>query len=99
MSSSSSYAIIETVKEETVMVSPEEQNAEFVKFLILLAIVLLVLYIVANNPNANYYTITLPSWAPTLLTWALLFLLIFILTAFAASKLSLNLADGKAGWG
>lgn len=57
---------------------------------IFLVVFILALIIGYTNSSALYYTLALPSWAPTLTTWTFLLAIALFFTAFAASKMQLG---------
>jgi tryptophan-rich sensory protein len=64
---------------------------------VFLVIFLLALIIGFTNSTAQYYSLTLPSWAPSLTTWTFIFALVLFFTAFAASKMQLG-SQHKNHW-
>ena len=93
---SETYVLKETITEER-LVSPDEQNRSTMESLIVVFIVFLLILIVANNPNASYFSLTLPSWAPTLFTWAVLFVLILFFAGYAAGKIKTEAGEEYGG--
>jgi tryptophan-rich sensory protein len=73
-------------------------NADFIKYLLLFLIAFLLILIIANNPNSIYYSLTLPTWSPSLATFAVLFVLIFFFTAFSMAKADYGTDDSRATW-
>jgi tryptophan-rich sensory protein len=70
----------------------------FIGAIIVMIILFLLLMIVANNSTASYYGLTLPSWAPSLSVWAILFALVFLFTAFALAKAYAQGGAYKSSW-
>lgn len=64
----------------------DNTNKQFIAFIFLLVVVFLLILIVANNKSSIYFTSQLPSFAPSLSTWAFLLGLVFFFVAYSLTK-------------
>jgi tryptophan-rich sensory protein len=86
----------ETITEE-LLPSADEINRSFMESIVIVFIAFLLILIVANNPNASYYELTLPSWAPSLFVWSILFFLVLFFAAYGAGRIKSGVEDTSSG--
>ena len=86
----------ETITEELIP-SSDEINRGFMESLVIIFIAFLLILIVANNPDASYYNLTLPSWAPSLFVWSILIFLVLFFAAYGAGRIKSNVDDTSSG--